>query len=168
MERTDDNTVLHVKKDLIYVGAIRNENEEIKLFDKNCMVMDSVVSGSKWPAGDSENKRTMERNIDLSWYTSSANCINGICGTPKSENSVYLEMYNNTNATVVTTTTTQPVTVVTTTTTTLPTTTTTTIPVEMGELKKLVFSEVKIAGENADDEFVELYNPLDEEINLTG
>jgi hypothetical protein len=47
LERTDDNTVLHVKKDLIYVGAIRNENEEIKLFDKNCIVMDSVVSGSK-------------------------------------------------------------------------------------------------------------------------
>ncbi|HRZ29856.1 MAG TPA: lamin tail domain-containing protein [Candidatus Paceibacterota bacterium] len=50
----------------------------------------------------------------------------------------------------------------------MPTTTTTTIPVEMGELKKIVFSEIKIDGENADDEFIELYNPLSEEIDLTG
>jgi len=47
LERTDDNTVLHVKKDLIYVGAIRNENEEIKLFDNNCGLVDLVSSGSK-------------------------------------------------------------------------------------------------------------------------
>jgi hypothetical protein len=36
------------------------------------------------------------------------------------------------------------------------------------EEKRIVFSEIKISGATANDEFVELYNPLDEDVDLTG
>ena len=166
LERTDDNTVLHVKKDLIFVGAIRNDNEELRLFDKNCNVLDNVIAVKKWPAGDSASKRTAERKTDFSWYTSSAPCINGVCGTPKAENSIYSSEFNSVEVATTTTT-------VSTTTTTVPeeiaTTTTTTVPeIAMGEIKRIVFSEIRVSGQNADDEFIELYNPLEEDVNLTG
>ncbi|HOE15587.1 MAG TPA: lamin tail domain-containing protein [Candidatus Paceibacterota bacterium] len=35
-------------------------------------------------------------------------------------------------------------------------------------IEPIVFSEVQISGETADDEFIELYNPLDHDIDLTG
>lgn len=35
-------------------------------------------------------------------------------------------------------------------------------------VKKILINEVQIAGQNANDEFIELYNPNDEEIDLTG
>jgi len=38
----------------------------------------------------------------------------------------------------------------------------------MGEIKRIVFSEIRVSGQNADDEFIELYNPLEEDVNLTG
>lgn len=61
----------------------------------------------------------------------------------------------------------------TTTTTTQPqgsttTTTTTTRPEVVTEQKRIVFSEIKISGATANDEFVELYNPLDEDVDLAG
>jgi len=112
----------------------------------------------------------MERANDFSWYTSSGSCINGVCGTPKAENSQFVQSFNTPSnssggtsggMTTTTTTTTQPQGSTT-------TTTTTTRPEVVTEQKRIVFSEIKISGATANDEFVELYNPLDEDVDLAG
>jgi hypothetical protein len=42
VERTDEDSVLHVKSNLIYVGAIKNTEEELRLMDSNCLIVDSA------------------------------------------------------------------------------------------------------------------------------
>jgi len=84
LERTDDNSAPNVKADLIYTGALSNSDEGLKLFDGNCNLMDEVLVGASWPAGDNYLKKTMERNgSDFGWHTSAY-----VGGTPKAENSV--------------------------------------------------------------------------------
>lgn len=82
LERTDDNSVSGEAADFVYTGTLSNSDESLKLFDNNCNLVDEVLAGSNWPAGDNSEKRTMERGADLSWHTSSV-----IGGTAKRENS---------------------------------------------------------------------------------
>jgi competence ComEA-like helix-hairpin-helix protein len=65
-----------------FSGAIRNSDEALFLFDKNCNLEDEVFATSSWPAGDNFSKRTMERKKDFSWQTSQ-----DPGGTPGKENS---------------------------------------------------------------------------------
>lgn len=51
---------LNLNADLIFSGAIRNENEGLKLFNNKCELVDSVSAFPRWPAGDNSSKRTME------------------------------------------------------------------------------------------------------------
>ncbi|MCD6412283.1 lamin tail domain-containing protein, partial [bacterium] len=138
LERSDDSTLPQIKADLIYKGIIKNSNEALFLFDKNCQLEDKVEANPFWPAGDNDSKRTMERKTDFSWQTS---FLPG--GTPKKENSSgYFE---------------EP-------------------PQMVQEEKtisktypKILISEVYLGSENnPKDEFVELYNPNDQEIDLSG
>ena len=164
LERTSDDTVLNVPADLIYTGSVANQNEGLKLFDKNCQLQDEVFANPNWPAGDNISKRTMERKSDLTWQTSLY-----IGGTPKAENSSgYIAPTqsggsNGGNFSSQTTTTTLRE-------TTTTTTTTTTKP----NYPKILISEIKVAGLSSDgktnvyDEFIELYNPNDNIIDLTG
>ena len=83
LERTDDNSAPSVKADKIYSGALANTNEGLRLFDGNCNLVDEVLANPNWPVGDNENKKTMERNSgDFNWHAS-----NIVGGTPKQENS---------------------------------------------------------------------------------
>ena len=87
MERADDNSVPEKSADLIYSGALANTNEALYLFDANCELQDIIKAEPKWPAGDSETKRTMERGLSsLVWYTYGGG-EDDIMGTPKAENS---------------------------------------------------------------------------------
>ncbi|MFA5433376.1 MAG: lamin tail domain-containing protein, partial [Candidatus Paceibacterota bacterium] len=89
LERTDDNSVPTKTADLIYKGALSNSEEELYLFDSNCSLKDFVSGNPEWTAGDSSNKKTMERNDDLSgWHTYSGSGSNNIWGTPKENNSI--------------------------------------------------------------------------------
>ena len=82
-ERTDDDSVPHIKSDGIYKGSLRNSGDNIFLFDSNCRLIDAIIASDKWPAGDNISKKTMERDLEtLEWYTSSR-----IHGTPKGINS---------------------------------------------------------------------------------
>jgi len=84
LERTDDNSVSNITADLIYTGALSNSDEGLKLFDGQCNLMDEILTGPGWPAGDNYLKKTMERNgSDFGWHTSAY-----VGGTPKVENSV--------------------------------------------------------------------------------
>ncbi len=82
LERTDDSTVPGIKADIIYKGSLSNSGEQIYLFDPHCALIDAIT-GTKWPAGNASERRTMERNGSTKeWHTSSV-----INGTPKRDNS---------------------------------------------------------------------------------
>lgn len=81
LERGED-ALPEIESDFIFRGAIKNEDEALFLFDENCNLQDEVFANPKWPAGDRETKRTMERKSDFTWQTSE-----NPGGTPKSENS---------------------------------------------------------------------------------
>lgn len=162
LERSNDETVPNISADLIYVGSLANQNEGLRLFDNNCQLQDEVFAQPDWPAGDNISKRTMERKADLTWQTSSI-----INGTPKQENSTgYVAVSSggssNTSNTPTTTTTNTTSTTVSTTITTKP------------NYPKLLITEIQVAGLSSDgktnvyDEFIELYNPNNFEVNLTG
>jgi len=138
LERSDDDTLPQIKADLIYKGSIRNSNEALFLFDKNCQLEDKVEANPFWPAGDNDSKRTMERKTDLSWQTS---FLPG--GTPKKENSSgYFEEASQIAQKEKAISKTYP---------------------------KILISEVYLGSENnPKDEFVELYNPNDQEVDLSG
>jgi hypothetical protein len=83
LERGDDDALPDVKADLVYTGTLSNTKEGLKLFNPDCLVEDKIIANPNWPAGNSANRRTMERKNNLSdWQTSSF-----IDGTPKQENS---------------------------------------------------------------------------------
>jgi competence ComEA-like helix-hairpin-helix protein len=71
-----------VKPDFLFKNSIKNEKENLYLFDQNCDLEDFVKADPKWEAGDKEKKLTAERKKDLSWQTSE-----NPGGTPKKENS---------------------------------------------------------------------------------
>ena len=66
LERTDDNAVPSVSADMIYIGALGNNGENLVLKDNNGNVIDQVDASAGlpaqagWPAGDNTTKQTME------------------------------------------------------------------------------------------------------------
>jgi hypothetical protein len=85
LERTNDDSVPGVDADEIYVGALSNSGEAIRVFDEQCDLIDEVIARTGWPAGDASQKRTMERGpVDLSWRThnGAADGASGFLGLP--------------------------------------------------------------------------------------
>ena len=82
LERTNDNTLPSVSADQIYTGALKNNGEELKLYDNFGNLIDSLNCSSGWFGGDNETKQTMERKTNNNWQTSQASG-----GTPKNKNS---------------------------------------------------------------------------------
>ena len=80
--RNAANDALGLDTKFIFSGAIRNENESLRLFDNNCRPIDEVLASSSWPAGDNKTKQTMERTKNLLWVDSQS-----ALGTPGRSNS---------------------------------------------------------------------------------
>lgn len=142
LERTNDDSVQGVKADLIYTGAILNSEESLYLFDGNCQLQDEVESNPNWPGGDNFAKRTMERKSDLNWQNSL-----DIFGTPKMENSSgYYETYISGGGSISPPSQSMPVIF----------------------YPKILINEIQIDGKKSEKEdFVELFNPSSEDIDLT-
>jgi len=169
LERTDDTSVPFIVADGIYAGILNNTDEGLRLFNDNCQLQDTILADLDWPAGDNPSKRTIERKNDFSWQTSAF-----INGTPKAENSSgYIEPSgssgsNSSSGISCSSTTTTTVASITTTTTV---TTTTTLPPIV--YPKILINEIKIAGRDEDaktivyDEFIELFNPNEFDVDLT-
>lgn len=150
LERTDDSSVPNIIADLIYTGALANSNEGLRLFDSQCHLVDEALANPDWPAGDSTLRKTMERNNNYAgWHTS----VNP-GGTPKEENSLPILVFgggsppivnqvNNSKSSAVS---------------------------SSRVSSKILISEVQITGGpgKTDDDFIELYNPNDEPVNLNG
>ncbi|MDI6733906.1 MAG: lamin tail domain-containing protein [Patescibacteria group bacterium] len=167
LERTDDETLMNVEADKIFVGAIKNSDESLKLFNARCELIDEVSAPSGWPAGvASPEYRTTERSFDLSWHTYSGDENEGIFGTPKKENSPKVTVQNtesslqnntnnqNTSSSLEVSSSTA--------TSTPPVTATSTAP-------RMLISEIMAGLDvNANYEFIELYNAGDAPADLTG
>ena len=87
LERTDDNSVPDIPADKIYTGSLEDNSETLRIFNKNCDLIDEITADPDWPAGSKTEKRSMERKEDLSWQSYFGDINNGILGTPKKENS---------------------------------------------------------------------------------
>ena len=139
LERTDDDSVSQIAADSIYTGGLSNTDEALYLFDENCQLQDEIEAFPDWSAGDNSSKRTMERKSNLGWQ---ASVRSG--GTPKRENSSgYVKTSGGGGGGggggV------------------LPT------PVIY---PKVLISEIQISP--IEQRFIELYNPNESEVNLTG
>lgn len=160
-----ETAVPEIKADVLYSGNLKNSDEGLRFFNNHCVLLDEAIADPNWPAGDNKNKFTMERNpVDLSWYTSSVQN-----GTPRKNNSEFKTTEVKTTA--------QNISVSETTTIQISENTTQTEPPPQNvsplpaiQLNPVLVSEV-MAGTEAngvEDEFVELYNPSDNPINLLG
>ena len=69
LERTDDNVLPDIAADKIFTGNLNDNDETLRLFDKDCNLIDEIIANSNWPAGQKEERRTMERKEDLSWQS---------------------------------------------------------------------------------------------------
>jgi len=147
LERTDDNSVPGVAADFIYSGTLNNSDEALYLFDENCQLQEEMIASPDWPAGDSSSKRTMERKSNLEWQTSA-----NPGGTPKMENSSGYYVF--TGGSGYSPPPSPPP------------------SEEPPSPPKILISEVQIDSiegkGGADGDWVELYNPNNTEISLTG
>src|SRR3989344_1999960 len=153
LERTDDDSLPGVAADIIYTGALSNTDEGLRLFDKDCALIDEVTANSDWPAGDSAARKTMERSADLGWHTynGGGEVLGGvtIMGTPQKDNSIpattndQQQMTNDNQATTNS---------------------------QQETPNHLVISEIQITGGSGQttDDFIEIYNPMDSAFNLNG
>ena len=148
LERTDDNTIPGIAADKIYSGALNDSSEQLYLFDNNCRIQDKI-EGEYWPAGDKENKKSMERSPDFAWHTFSGEGYS----TPGLENSIspVLPVVSESDEE------------------------TTPIPEEPEnnpeeEVKKIMINEIAWMGTkaSANDEWIELYNPNEESVDILG
>ena len=137
LERTDDNSMPEAKADLIYTGALGNTNEVLYLFDDQCNIEDEVLATPNWPAGDNLLKKPMARLDVLDWYAA--------VSTPGNENISPPAIHSSASA-----------------------------PASSPTLSsnsaspQIFITETYIGSEsNQKDDFVELYNPNSEAIDLT-
>lgn len=100
LERTDDTSVSDIKADYIYTGALNDEGGLIELKDSSGNLVDKADFSSGWPAGDKENRISMERADKNTWETNNFFVSNGldaeghsILGTPRAKNSVLPGIY---------------------------------------------------------------------------
>ena len=178
LERTADTTISDITADLVYTGALNNSGGTITLRDSASNVIDTANGdGGVWPAGDSANHKTMERNnptspeSDSNWATNNGVTINGldannnsIKGTPKQSNSSLSSTSTPTSTHTYTATSTR-------TSTFTPTHTRTPTPIPTAyTARSIVINEVMWMGTPADssDEWIELYNTTGASINLSG
>ncbi len=175
LERTDDTTVADVAADRIYTGALANGGESLYLIDGAGRTVDTANGdGGPWPAGSPALAAAMERagagtGADGEWCSNDSVHRNGtdaagnpVNGTPRAPFSgVCLEPAP--------TSTRSPTRTGTGTSTETPTPTVTLPPPSFPPLS-VVINEVAWAGTAADanDEWIELWNPGGADIDLAG
>lgn len=151
-----------------YKGALRNNSEGLRLYDNNCVLLDEVVANPSWPAGDNAVKRSMERAPDWSWH-------NGNPNSPGQENSPAVTggggggggggSASTASAMTVAATSSTAGTVSATSTSDWSSKSDVSDKSDMILISEALFDA---AGSDAGKEFIELYNPTDQAVDLTG
>ena len=93
-ERTDDGTISDLPADAVYTGALSDNGERLRLIDPSGHEVDVVNPGGEaWPAGDDQERASMER-VEDEWLTFAGDYGRGldtlaqtIQGTPGGVNS---------------------------------------------------------------------------------
>src|SRR3989344_3135469 len=182
LERGED-ALPGIRAGLIYIGALSNNDEALRLFDKDCFLVDEVFANPEWPAGNAEEKRSMERGNNLAWHTYLGSANAGILGTPGKENSLppvvvspaaqaeTTELMSplpspSSSSEIVIPPPESAVSSSVTIETPIPSSSVS-VPIS---LSHIVISEVQITGGagHTTDDFIELYNPLSVQFNLKG
>jgi hypothetical protein len=84
LERGSADFLTGIKADTFFTGSLKNNGDNFRLFDKNCGLIDEIISSSSWPAGDNAARKTLERDWKtFAWHTSTS-----VGGTPKAENDI--------------------------------------------------------------------------------
>jgi hypothetical protein len=168
LERTDDSTVASIPADQIYTGSLKNSGDELHLYDPIGKVIDSAnAGGGTWPAGHADSRSSMERrggeDQPGNWatflgfgghgYDSAGNLIHG---TPRGVNSIHLPSPTPDGSPLPLTPSATP--------------TTTPSPAIIPSPLSVMINEVAWAGTTASssDEWIELYNPGDQNVSLEG
>ena len=103
LERTDDTTISDIPADLIYSGALSNNDEILRLYAPDGEVVDTAnQDGGAWPAGSgspqygSMERRGVVADSSTAWTTNTGEVANGhdaagdlIRGTPRQPNWAY-------------------------------------------------------------------------------
>jgi hypothetical protein len=169
LERGSDNVVQGITANLIYTGALSDSGEILRLRAPNGTIVDTAnSSGGAWHAGNASTRSSMERvgvvaDNNLAWTTfegigtaldAGGNPINGTPGNP---NAMFGIPPTFTPSPTLTPTRT-------------PTNTATITPTPSG-LRSVIINEIAWAGTGSglsNDEWIELYNPGADPINITG
>lgn len=143
LERTDDNSAPGVSADFIYNGTLNDDEEELYLFNENCVPEDEIIATPGWFAGDKVKKKSMERGADLNWHTYCGGFQGEILGTPKNQNSFCFSnpagVGSNPN-----------------------------IPLVLEEkFPKILITEIQIEGKESFFDFIEIYNPNAFSVNIS-
>ncbi|MDD5164861.1 MAG: DUF2341 domain-containing protein, partial [Patescibacteria group bacterium] len=156
LERTDDEVIKNISADQIYSGVLEDSGETLELIDGNGNRIDFINQENGWLGGGNETKASMERinstltGVDTNnWQTNNGQNFlwfdakyNQILGTPKYKNSQQVVKAQDQH--------------------------------DKSYLSykalDVVINEIDWTGTKADtnDEWIELYNNLDQEIDLSG
>lgn len=96
LERTNDDSVPNISADKVYTGNLEDNDESLRLFDKDCNLIDKIIANPDWLAGNKEERKSMERTASFNWQTYFGEGENGILGTPRKENSQPIELKDET------------------------------------------------------------------------
>lgn len=86
LERSDDNTVLEEKADIIYTGSLNNNGETLEIYNNENNLVESLDCSSGWFAGDNSLKKTMSKDDKGQWKNSLSEN-----GTPRKINNFIIE-----------------------------------------------------------------------------
>ena len=189
LERTDDSTIQNISADLIYTGSLSNSGERLWLLGPSDEIIDTANSdGDNWPAGNAENRASMERRAGTSdnstaWGTNTGHITNGIdaqgnpiYGSPGQPNSVWFATPTPTASSTPTPSTTpsqtlsptpSPTGTLTSSPSPTPSPTSTATPVAP---QIVLINEIAWAGTigHYNDEWIELFNTGHESVDLSG
>lgn len=197
LERSSDAAAPNAPADKIFAGALGNVSEGLRLFNNQCESLDEVIAHPDWPAGDNDTKRTMERDTaGFGWHTSSviggtpraANSAlyvpptpspsptptatrsptSGPASIPTPSPTPTPSSTPSPTPTPTATPTPTPTPTPSPSPTPTPTPTPTPQPSPASNANHVLIGEVQVAGADAGDEFIELYNPTDAAVDLSG
>ncbi len=171
LERTDDSAVPAIAADFVYVGSLANADDGLRLVDGNCKAADDVDGSPSWPAGSAANRLTMERAGDFSWHDYTGNGASGIYGTPRAENSAPPAIKAGTASGGSSSVSSQAAVPVQPVSAQAATAAQSAVAVQKPFARgDVIINELMFdaAGTDAGNEFVELYNPTDGQVDLTG